>query len=141
MAVREPARPTAEPMRPAVRWDLILCWLMRLLAVGWMAKGLLAWAVILGVGPFADVPFEGRATTYQAAQIYFAVIDLVAAVGLWLLATWGGVMWLVAVLSRIVLGLMFPRAAPIEPLAIAAFAVLIALFLAINWMAARSRAA
>ena len=41
---------------------------------------------------------DGRG--YQATIIYFAVIDLMAAVGLWMASTWGGVLWLLAVMSH-----------------------------------------
>jgi hypothetical protein len=40
--------------------------------------------------------------------IYFAVIDQVAAVGLWLTSVWGGVMWLLAIMSHLILGFFFP---------------------------------
>ena len=68
------------------RWRLVLVWLLRLLSVFWMAKGLMAWAVIFGVSGDDQPPFESRLLSFQAIIVYFAVIDLVAAVGLWLTA-------------------------------------------------------
>jgi Family of unknown function (DUF6163) len=41
--------------------------------------------------------------------MYFAVIDLVAAVGLWLAAAWGGVVWLTATISMAAIELLFPQ--------------------------------
>ena len=38
---------------------------------------------------FWDMPVE-----WQAATVFFAVLDLVAAIGLWLAVSWGAVMWL-----------------------------------------------
>ncbi len=35
------------------------------------------------------------------ATIFFAVIDLVAAVGLWLVAPWGGVVWLLTLMAQV----------------------------------------
>ena len=58
------------------------------MALLWIAKGLLSWAVIVGLAQ-ARLPFEARSTGFQATMIYFAVIDLVAAVGLWLNSTLG----------------------------------------------------
>jgi len=55
------------------------------------------------------VNFEARTTAWQAATIYFAVIDLVAAVGLWLAAAWGGVVWLTATISMAAIELFFPQ--------------------------------
>ena len=36
-----------------------------------------------------------------SAVIFFGVLDLVAAVGLWLATPWGGVLWLLAAVSQI----------------------------------------
>ena len=42
-------------------------------------------------------------------DVFFAVIDLVAAVGLWLAAAWGGVVWLTAAISMAAIELFFPQ--------------------------------
>src|ERR671914_1341472 len=96
------------PASLAVRWNFILVWFMRMLALMWIAKGLGYWAVILGADN-APTPFEARTTGFQATTIYFAIIDLVAAVGLWLTSTWGGVLWLLAVMSHLILTVFFPH--------------------------------
>ena len=41
--------------------------------------------------------------------MFFAVIDLVAAVGLWLAAAWGAVVWLTAVVSMVAVEMFFPQ--------------------------------
>ena len=46
---------------------------------------------------------------YQAATVFFAVIDLVAAVGLWLAAPWGAVVWLTSVISMAAVEALFPQ--------------------------------
>ena len=46
---------------------------------------------------------------WQTATVYFAVIDLVAAVGLWLAAAWGAVVWLTAVVSMAAVEMFFPQ--------------------------------
>ena len=126
-----------EPSPPprAVRWSLILVWFMRVMALLWITKGLSAWAAILGVGP-ATAPFEARPTGYQATVIYFAVIDLIAAVGLWLTSTWGGVLWLLAVMSHLILAVFFPFYITSGPVLIGLFATFIAGYLTISWLAA-----
>ena len=45
------------PAARAVRWNFILVWFMRMLALIWIAKGLGYWAVILGADS-APMPFE-----------------------------------------------------------------------------------
>jgi hypothetical protein len=41
--------------------------------------------------------------------VFFAVLDLVAAVGLWLAAAWGAVVWLTSVVSMAVVEVFFPK--------------------------------
>ena len=123
------------PPPRVVRWSLILIWFIRVLALLWITKGLAAWAAILGVGP-ATTSFEARPTGYQATVIYFAVIDLVAAVGLWLTSTWGGVLWLLAVMSHLILAVFFPFYITSGPILIGLFVVFIVGYLTISWLAA-----
>jgi hypothetical protein len=119
----------------AVRWSVVLVWFMRLVALLWITKGLAAWAAILGIGSGA-VPFEVRPVGYQTTAIYFAVIDLVAAVGLWLATTWGGVLWLLAIMSHLILAFFFPLYVPGGALLTALFAAFILGYLTISWLAA-----
>ena len=120
-----------------VRWNRVLVWFMRILALCWIAKGLIAWAGILGVT--GGTPFELRASGHQATTIYFAVIDLVAVVGLWLTSTWGGVLWLHAVMSHLILAVFFPTFVPGTVATSAFFVSLILGYLAVSWLAARER--
>ena len=90
-------------------WARRLVVFLRAMAGLSMIKGLYHWAVVCGInaptpGGFADYP-----TPYQSATVFFAVIDLVAAVGLWLAAAWGGVVWLTATISMAAIELGFPQ--------------------------------
>ncbi len=123
------------PAPRSVRWSLILVWFMRVVALLWITKGLAAWAALLGVGS-ASVPFEVRPTGYQATVIYFAVIDLVAAVGLWLTSTWGGVLWLLAIMSHLILAVFFPFYVAGGFVLIGLFVAFILGYLTISWLAA-----
>ena len=53
--------------------------------------------------------FEFHSIAWRAATVFFAVIDLVAAVGLWLAAAWGAVIWLMSVASMMALEIFFPQ--------------------------------
>ena len=130
-------RPATQASR---RWSFVLTGFMRLLALLWIMKGLSAWAVILGVWtPVGQ--FEVRSTGYQATIIYFALIDLIAAVGLWMASTWGGVLWLLAVMSHLILAAFFPAIVSSGLVTMAFFLTLIAVYLAISWLAAREEQA
>ncbi|WP_230531937.1 DUF6163 family protein [Microvirga roseola] len=125
------------PVAPsALRWSFVLTWFMRVLAIVWIMKGLSAWAVILGIWtPIGH--FENRSTGYQATVIYFALIDLIAAVGLWMASTWGGIMWLLAVMSHLILAAFFPGIVSGGMPTMVFFLTLVAIYLGISWLAAR----
>jgi hypothetical protein len=114
-------------------WGRLLVWFMRIVAVLWLLKGLMSWMAIIGLYG----SFEGRSTTLQATTVYFAVLDLVAAIGLWLLTTWGGVLWLLALMSHLILAFFFPRIVIIFPYGVAAFLGLVMLYLALSWFSSR----
>lgn len=84
-------------------------WFLRLLAVVYLLLGLRQWLLIL------DVTHQGAflkmTLAQQSASGFFACVDLVAAVGLWLASSWGSVVWLIAALSDIVLHGYFPELA------------------------------
>ncbi len=117
------------------RWRTFLVWFLRLVSAFWLAKGLSAWAVIFGVPGNAQPPFENRLLSYQAIIVYFAVIDLVAAVGLWLTSTWGGVLWLLAAISQLLLSFLFPRFVPMTGWIVAFYVALIAIYFIATWAA------
>jgi hypothetical protein len=128
--------------RPAVprarRWTFALTLFMRILAILWIMKGLSAWAVILGIWTPAG-QFEMRSTGYQATIIYFALIDLIAAVGLWMASTWGGIMWLLAIMSHLILAAFFPGIVPTSSVTMATFVALILAYLVLSWFAAHQK--
>jgi uncharacterized protein DUF6163 len=74
-----------------------------------ITKGLYHWGYVCGVVGGANGGFEAHALPWQAATVFFAVIDLVAAVGLWLAAPWGAVVWLTASISMIAVEMFFPQ--------------------------------
>ena len=122
------------PETRAIRWNFVLVCFMRALSLVWLLKGVLSWAGILGIG-HGPTPFEEMSTGLQAAMIYFAVIDIVAAVGLWLTSTWGGVLWLLAVMSHLILAAFFPRYVSNGALLIALFILALMVYLVLSWIA------
>ncbi len=90
-------------------WTRRLVLFLRTMAGISMFKGMYHWALVLGIGDGAGSTFESASMPWQAATIFFAVIDLVAAVGLWLAAAWGGGGWLTATISVAAIELFFPQ--------------------------------
>ncbi len=91
------------------RWTERLVLFLRVMAGLSLVKGLYHWALVCGIGTGPDNGFEAHSMPWQTATVFFAVIDLVAAVGLWLTAAWGAVVWLTAVISMAAVELLFPQ--------------------------------
>ena len=96
-----------EPEKEEGSWTARLLLFLRVMAGLSMLKGLYHWAVVCGIaGPEG---FEIQPLPWQTATVFFAVIDLVAAVGLWLAAAWGAVVWLTAAVSMAAVEVFFPQ--------------------------------
>jgi fatty acid desaturase len=91
------------------RWTRRLVLFLRVMAGVSMLKGLYHWSRVCGIGVDASDVFQYHSIAWQAATVFFAVIDLVAAVGLWLAAAWGAVIWLTAVASMLAVEIFFPQ--------------------------------
>lgn len=89
------------PLGPA----LMLMW-MRALALVFLWSGISYWSDIIGsarpTSGFAVLPVQ-----WQVATVYFSVLSLVAAVGLWCGAGWGVAAWLFIAVTEIVMHLGF----------------------------------
>ena len=117
-------------------WATVLVWFMRTLAWVWIAKGLFNWSIILGANPRLG-EFAAMSLALQGTIVTFACIDFVAAIGLWLAAPWGGVIWLLCAGAEAITPLIAPRSAEIGGPGVAINAGLIALYFALSWLAAR----
>jgi Family of unknown function (DUF6163) len=120
-------------------WTRRLVLFLRVMAVLSIAKGLYHWAQVTGFIGGEEDAFENQPTAWQAATVYFAVIELVAAVGLWLATPWGAVVWLTTVVSMAVIELMFPGIYGGSLFIVGAETLMLAAYLALAWMAARER--
>lgn len=100
---------TPKSTQRAGPWTRRLVLFLRVMAGVSMLKGIYHWALVLGIGDGSGSTFENAPMPWQAATIFFAVIDLVAAVGLWLAAAWGGVVWLTSTISMAAIEMFFPQ--------------------------------
>jgi hypothetical protein len=99
----------AEQQEPTEgRWTVRLVLFLRVMAGLSIFKGLYHWVVVCGIGA-PEGGFEALPLPVQTATAFFAVIDLVAAVGLWLAAAWGAVVWLTAAVSMAAVEVFFPQ--------------------------------
>ncbi|MGH7246937.1 MAG: DUF6163 family protein [Pseudomonadota bacterium] len=142
---RQPARPgeLLDPVRAQGgargSWTEYLVLFLRIMAVVSLVKGLYHWAQVCSIGASPDQTFETQPLAWQSATVYFAVIDLVAAVGLWLAAAWGAVVWLSSVVSMAVVEVFFPRVYGGSMFIVVAEVGLLAVYLALAIASARER--
>lgn len=122
--------------RAATRWGVLLVIFMRMLAVLWLSFGVLHWASILNPHP---VPFEALPFGLSVTIAVFAVADLVAAVGLWLVAPWGGALWLATAAGDLIAGALVGGGFASGPLMVTGYVLLIAVYFILTWLAAQER--
>lgn len=70
-----------------------------------LVKGLVSWAIICGVG--FGTPFQALKMDAKVATVFFAVIDVVAGVALWLGSAWGATLWLIVAAAQIAADIAF----------------------------------
>ncbi len=121
-----------------LRWSLMLVWFMRTMAVVWIAKGLFAWTIVLGIN-HAAADFLELPVVTQGTIGFFAIADLMAAVGLWLAAPWGGVLWLICAATEIMAATLSAVASLTGVLGVILDGALIVVYFALSWLAANER--
>ncbi|MFN0263426.1 DUF6163 family protein [Tepidamorphus sp. 3E244] len=86
---------------------LAMLWSMRLLALVFLVQGLSYWGTLIGYDSDA-AGFENLPIQWQVVTVYFAVLMVVAAVGLWFASGWGVATWLFVAVTELVMHLGFP---------------------------------
>jgi Family of unknown function (DUF6163) len=117
-------------------WSGRLALFLRIMACISMIKGLYSWAQVCGIIG-EEGGFEAHIQSWQVATVFFSVIDLVAAVGLWLVAPWGAVVWLTSTVSLIVVHVFIPQVYGTNLLVIGLNVLAITTYLALAVLAAR----
>lgn len=130
MAGRPPALQPYDGEATERLWAVRMVLFMRMMAGLELLKGVVHWCELLGIGA-GDAGFEHQSVLRQGVTIYFAVLDPVAAVGLWMAAPWGAVIWLFAAASQLSILFLLPSfpptgwlLVPYELLTIAAYVVI-----------------
>jgi hypothetical protein len=117
-------------------WTGRLVLFLRVMACASMLKGLYHWAAVCGIIG-EEGGFEAHISSWQATTVFFSVIDLVAAVGLWLVAPWGAVVWLTSTVTMIVVHVFFDQVYGTNFLVILVGVMLIVAYLVLAVLAAR----
>ena len=117
-------------------YGYLLVVFMRIVAVLWMFQGMMQWKIILAPD---DLPLDALPTPIATAVVFFAVIDLLAAVGLWLASPWGGVLWIFSASASIVVALFMPGFHAGGRTVMAINFVLMIVYFVLTWQAAQER--
>jgi len=88
-------------------WRTAMTVYMRAVGLIWIFSGIAEWARIIGMLEVRGVWFWDLGMEMQVAVVYFAVLSLVAGVGLWLTVSWGTVLWILAAASQILCHTVF----------------------------------
>lgn len=121
-------------LRGPARWGVMLVLFMRIVGALWILQGLMQWEIIIG-GAQGD--FDLLSTPAQIAVVFFAVFNLVAAVGLWLASPWGGVLWLFAIAAQMFATLLLPGFFAGGRAVLAIDVVLVIAYFVVTWYAAQ----
>ncbi|WP_370340460.1 DUF6163 family protein [Shinella oryzae] len=119
---------SAKGLRPSLTETLFVLFL-RLVAVTSLWFALQYWAMLTGLSLGGAGRFDLLPTAWKAAATALAVLFPVAAVGLWLLVSWGPVIWLIAAATEIAMHEVFPSVFGINRLLVFAHVAVAATFL------------
>ncbi len=126
------------PRRQLGQWNKLLVTFLRVMAGLWMVQGLALWQALLMHRP---APLATLGFANASGLVIFAVLDLIAATGLWLPAAWGGVLWVCLCTAQILTGLAY-ASVPFNGLALRlADIVLLLAYIGLTYQATRERAA
>lgn len=94
--------------RPTVA-AMAFTWFHRIVAAYCLLFGVLYWIRLIGLYEGALWRFDLMPAHWQAAAVTLSVLFPFAAIGLWMLASWGPVIWFICALAETVMYVGFPH--------------------------------
>jgi hypothetical protein len=89
--------------------EAIFAWFQRVVAAYCLLFGVLYWVRLIGFYPGSLWRFDLMPAHWQVAAASLAVLFPFAAAGLWMLASWGPVIWFICAAAETVMYAGFPR--------------------------------
>ena len=89
--------------------ELLFEWFQRIIAVYCLMFGVLYWVRLIGYFEGPLWRFDLMPVHWQVVTVSLAVFFPFAAAGLWMLASWGPVIWFICALTEAVMYLGFPE--------------------------------
>lgn len=118
-------------------WQSRVILYLRCLAGFLMVKTVYSWTLICGVWDGDMSRFEMISLAAKSAVIWAAIMNPVAAVGLWLGASWGVVLWLVTAMVQILINASAPEGVGRLMIVAALETILVAGYAFLTYKAAR----
>ncbi|MFT0859018.1 DUF6163 family protein [Ancylobacter sp. G4_0304] len=118
-------------------WQRRVLLYLRVLAGFLLVKTIYSWTLICGVWDGETSRFEMISMAAQSAVIWAAIMNPVAAVGLWLGASWGVVLWLVTATVQILINASAPEGVGRLFIVAGVETVLVAIYAFLTYKAAR----
>ena len=97
---RRPLRPTSA--------EIAFMWFQRVIAGYCLLFGVLYWVRLVGIYPGELWRFDLMPIHWQVASVVLAVLFPFAAIGLWMLSSWGPVIWFICAATEATMYLGFP---------------------------------
>lgn len=88
--------------------EVLFAWFLRLVGASCFWFALSYWAMLIGFSHNGAGRFDLLSPEWRAAATALAVVYPVAAIGLWLLVSWGPVVWVVAAATEIAMDKFYP---------------------------------
>lgn len=117
------------------RSETALRLLLRFVAVLWLLEGLRQWAGVLTAPDMTYLP--GASPLHMAGLFFFCTLDFVAAIGLWLVTSWGVAVWLATILGHMLALVLAPDSLPEPVLITLSDAVLVCVYVGLAWKVSR----
>ncbi|OHV72194.1 DUF6163 family protein [Ensifer sp. LCM 4579] len=96
--------------------EILFGWFLRLVSIACFWFALEYWAMLIGFSHGGAGRFDLLPPQWRAAATALAVVYPVAAIGLWLLVSWGPVVWVVAAAIEIAMYESYPGIFGARPL-------------------------
>jgi Family of unknown function (DUF6163) len=105
-------------------------WFCRLIALFCLYAGLKYWIQLIGYHEGPNNRFDTMPVYWQVAATTLAVLFPVAATGLWMVVSWGPVLWVAAASAEVVMYYWFPHLFGEMPITLLAHGAVAALYIA-----------
>jgi Family of unknown function (DUF6163) len=116
-------------------------WFHRFIATLCLVSGVSYWITLIGINEGALARFDLMPVHWQVAATSLAVLLPVAAVGLWMVVSWGPVIWAVAAVGEVIMYVGYPQLFGTKPLIIISHLSIAVLYILFRFVLRRQASA